>query len=144
MDRLTLHVGGADAPAIEITHDRLFGAPDAERVADIGELVPGRKGSGVRFSWVASLAAPGDDLEYVTLESTDGGFAATLTRDEVAGAVLVHAEGDRPFGEQDGGPFRLYIPGASDRCGNVKHLGRVAFAASPGADTRPPEEERSC
>ncbi|MEC8512455.1 MAG: hypothetical protein VX015_09945 [Planctomycetota bacterium] len=144
MDRLTLHVEGGDSAALELTHERLFAAPESDQVSDIGSLIPGRRGRGVRFSWIASLAAPGDELAFVTLESTDGRFSATLTREEMAEAVLVHADGDRPFGAADGGPFRLYIPGATDRCGNVKHLGRVGFSSRPGADTRPPEEERTC
>ncbi|MEE2940219.1 MAG: hypothetical protein VX460_07540 [Planctomycetota bacterium] len=144
MDRLTLHLEGGETAALELTHERLFDAPESEQVPDIGALIPGRRGRGVRFAWVASLAAPGDELAYVTLESDDGRFAATLTRLEMAEAVLVHADGERPFGAADGGPFRLYIPGAADRCGNVKHLGRVGFSSRPGADTRPPEEERAC
>ena len=144
MHRLTLHLEGHEAAALELTHEQLFDAPESEQVPDIGSLIPGRRGCGVRFAWVASLASPGDALTFVTLESTDGRFAATLTREEVAEAVLVHADGDRPLGAADGGPFRLYIPGATDRCGNVKHLGRVGFTSRPGADTRPPEEERTC
>ena len=144
MDRLILHLEGGEAAALELTHEQLFDAPAADQVPDIGALIPGRRGRGVRFFWVASLASPGDEFVFVTLESTDGRFSATLTREEMAEAVLVHADGDRPFGPEDGGPFRLYIPGATDRCGNVKHLGRVGFCSRPGADTRPPEEERTC
>lgn len=144
MDRLILHLESGEIAALELTHEQLFDAPAADQVPDIGALIPGRRGRGVRFTWIASLASPGDELVFVTLESTDGRFSATLTREEMAEAVLVHADGDRPFGPEDGGPFRLYIPGATDRCGNVKHLGRVGFSSRPGADTRPPEEERTC
>ena len=144
MDRLILHQVGGEPAALELTHERLFDAPESEQVPDIGAPIPGRRGRGVRFSWIVSLAAPKDALTFVTLESNDGRFAATLTLEEMAEAVLVHADGDRAFGAADGGPFRLYIPGATDRCGNVKHLGRVGFSSRPGADTRPPEEERTC
>jgi DMSO/TMAO reductase YedYZ molybdopterin-dependent catalytic subunit len=133
----------ADAPD-RLTHGDLFGAPDDARVDDVGALVPGRRGAGVRFAWLVDRVRPDEAARWVTLESSDGRFAASLERHELADAVVVHAQGDRPFGEADGGPFRLYIPGARDACGNVKHLGRVAFDVAPGADTRPPVEERDC
>lgn len=144
MDRLIIHTDDPTRPDLALTHGALFGAPERARVADIGALIPGRTGAGVRLDWVASLVGAASTPGYVTLESGDGAFAASLTRAEAEGAIVVHADGPRPFSDADGGPFRLYIPGATDRCGNVKHLARVSFSASPGADTRPPEEERSC
>ena len=92
MDRLILHLESGEAAALELTHEQLFDAPAADQVPDIGALIPGRRGRGVRFAWVASLASPGDELVFVTLESTDGRFSATLTREEMAEAVIVHAD----------------------------------------------------
>ena len=142
MTQLQLLVEGA--PALGLGHEQLFAAPLASRVEDIGTLVPGRRGAGVLFPWIASQIDVPAEATWVTLESTDGHFAASLERGDLDAALLVHADGERPFEESDGGPFRLYIPGATDACGNVKHLGRVTFSSEPGADTRPPVAERNC
>ncbi|MEM9380291.1 MAG: molybdopterin-dependent oxidoreductase [Planctomycetota bacterium] len=128
----------------EWTHDDLFAADAHARVENIGSLVPGRRGSGVRFEWLVERSAPAADAAWVELESSDGSFTACLAREDLASAVLVHADGDRPFDERDGGPFRLYVPDAGDRCGNVKHLARVGFLREPVDDSRPPVEERDC
>ena len=80
MDRLILHQEGGEPAALELTHERLFDAPESEQVPDIGALIPGRRGRGVRFSWIVSLAAPKDALTFVPLESKDGRFAAQFTR----------------------------------------------------------------
>ena len=142
VNQLQILVEGA--PPLTLGHDQLFFAPRASRVEDIGALVPGRSGGGVRFSWLAAQARLPEGLGWVTLESTDGRFAASLEMEDLGAAIVVHADGARPFGSADGGPFRLYIPGANDACGNVKHLGRITFSSKPGADTRPPESERTC
>lgn len=142
----TLRISGAVEPdgRREWTHADLFAAAPDARVEDIGALVPGRRGSGVRLDWIVEGSRPSDGVKWVVLESADGGFTACLALDELASAILVHADGDRPFTETDGGPFRLYVPDAGDRCGNVKHLARIGFRTAPVEDSRPPVEQRDC
>ena len=59
MDRLILHLEGGEAAALELTHEQLFDAPAADQVPDIGALIPGRRGRGVRFSWSRPWRRPG-------------------------------------------------------------------------------------
>jgi hypothetical protein len=119
-------------------------APASARVDDLSELVPGRQGRGVLFSWLVREAHPVSGVSWACLESTDGSFAASLELGDLEAAVVVHADADGPLVQARGGPFRLFIPGASDACGNIKHLGRIALGHGPERDTRPPADERNC
>ena len=119
-------------------------APASARVDDLSELVPGRRGKGVLLSWLVGEAHPASGATWACLESTDGSFAASLELGDLEAAVVVHADADGPLTRARGGPFRLYIPGASDACGNIKHLGRVTLGRGPDRDTRPPVAERNC
>jgi len=122
----------------------LDGVPESARVEDLSTLVPGRRGRGVLLRWLLGEAHPEPAASWACVESTDGSFAASLEVGELEGAVVVHRDGDGPLDEAHGGPFRLYIPGARDACGNIKHLGQITLSSSPERDTRPPVDARSC
>ncbi len=119
-------------------------APASARVDDLSELVPGRQGRGVFLRWLVGEAHPGRSAGWACLESMDGAFAASLKLGDLESAIVVHADAEGLLVEARGGPFRLFIPGASDACGNIKHLGRITLGSGPERDTRPPVDERSC
>ena len=122
----------------------LDGAPERARVEDLAALVPGRRGRGVLLRWLLEEAHPEPTAGWACLESAAGSFAASLEVADLERAVVVHQDGDGPLDVARGGPFRVYIPGATDACGNIKHLGRITLGNSPERDTRPPVAERSC
>ena len=122
----------------------LDGAPESARVEDLSALIPGRRGRGVLLRWLLEEAHPEPTADWACIESSDGSFAASLEVGELERAEVVHQDGDGPLDEARGGPFRIYVPEASDACGNIKHLGRITLGSSPERDTRPPVAERTC
>lgn len=123
----------------------LAGCRAAGRVVpDVGSRVPGRRGEAVHLGDLLGRHAPAPGSTHVTLESGDGHWSASLPVEEVAEGWLVFALDGAPLPREQGGPFRLFLPGQGDACANVKDLARITFGPGPGRDTRPPEDERAC
>jgi DMSO/TMAO reductase YedYZ molybdopterin-dependent catalytic subunit len=115
------------------------------QVEDIGTLVPGRKGSGVRLSALLAVVQPQPGATHITLESADEAFSASMPLDAVAASgVMLYRLGSQALPPQQGGPFRFLITdaqscatGGVDLCANVKFVGRMTISSGPGRDTRP-------
>jgi DMSO/TMAO reductase YedYZ molybdopterin-dependent catalytic subunit len=99
-------------------------------------------GKGVRLRKLVELAGPGFGCEYMTIESADGEFAASLPLGEISRtAVLIYEKDGKPLAREDGGPVRFVVPFHPDNCVNVKGLGRILFSREPGRDTRPSQQD---
>lgn len=114
------------------------------QIDDVGNLIPGRVGRAVRLQAILDRVQPDPDLDYVTVESTDGGFAASVPLKDVTGAVIAYRLGEGPLPREQGGPLRFLIPndegcatGGADACANVKFVGTLRLTKGPGRDTRP-------
>jgi DMSO/TMAO reductase YedYZ molybdopterin-dependent catalytic subunit len=115
------------------------------QVEDIGTLVLGRKGGGVRLSALLAAAQPQPGVTHITLESDDEAFSASVPLEAVADAgVVLYRLGSQALPPQQGGPFRFLITDAQtcatsgvDLCANVKFVGRMTLSSGPGRDTRP-------
>ena len=115
-----------------------------DQIADVGQFVPGRNGGGVRLRSLLDQVSPADSAHYITLESSDGKFSASLPITAVHDAIVAYRLGDAPLPTKKGGPFRFFIPdveeceiGEVDACANVKFLGRLCLSHEPGRDVRP-------
>jgi hypothetical protein len=101
----------------------LLNIPD--RLADIGMIVPDRRGEAV--SVVALLDAAGFRGTEVkaTFKSGDS-FSADISvgiaREK---GWLVFRLDEKPLPARYGGPVRLFIPGTNDRCANVKSIDQI-------------------
>jgi hypothetical protein len=127
--------GEVDTPR-SFTLTELAALPD--QVPDIGVLVPGRVGGGVRLSSV--LAAVGAKGAYLTQCSSDG-FTISVPRAEVDGGVVTYRLGDEALPSKQGGPVRFYIgrpvacdTGVVDACANVKALCEIRVTATKEPD----------
>ena len=137
-----LHVEG------EVKHAGAFDFTDLSalpnQVPDIGQLIPGREGGGVRLQSILEKVGLTPTATYLTLKSIDGKFSASVPLAAVRDAIVAYRLEDAPLPEKKGGPFRFFIPnihecavGEVDACANVKFLGVVQVSRQPGEDNRP-------
>jgi DMSO/TMAO reductase YedYZ molybdopterin-dependent catalytic subunit len=135
----TLHVEGliAGAPLLYSSAD-LEALDVNAQITDLGEHVPGRAGRGVLFRALFDVRGLLENARWVELSSEEGDFVVSLPIEEVADQGLLWYAGTEGFlTSDDGGPFRLLIPGYRDACANLKHLAHICFMDRPGRDTRP-------
>ena len=132
MDEPTLTVRAPGAEPTALDRQAWAAQPGAGR--DIGELVPGRRGSAAPLEPVVHGQDP--SCTHVHLASRDGSFHASLTREQARVGWVVYGLDDGPLPAEFGGPFRLFFPGV-DACANLKDAASITFATAPGHDTRP-------
>ncbi|MHC4846398.1 MAG: molybdopterin-dependent oxidoreductase [Planctomycetota bacterium] len=114
------------------------------QVDDLSLVDERLSGVGVRLRKLIDIAGPGYGCEYMTVESADGEFAASLPLGEISRtAVLVYEKGGAPLERDDGGPVRFVVPYHPDNCVNVKGLGRILISKTPGRDTRPSQKDET-
>ena len=138
----TLRIEQQGKPAQELDFRQLTELDG--QIADVGALIPGRTGGAVTLQAILDRLQPGQDLDHLTVESTDGGFAASVPLEALRHAVVAYRVGDEPLPRDKGGPLRFLIPedegcatGGADSCANVKFVGTLRLTKGKGKDTRP-------
>jgi hypothetical protein len=97
-------------------------------VPDVSARFPKRAGRAAGL--LAVLRAAGAPTEGKVVAVARDGYASAPTElAELRDGVLVHSLGDGPLPDEQGGPFRLLVPGDVS-CANVK--GVVRLAVRPG------------
>lgn len=130
--------GSIAAKPFQLGLDDCLAFPDCDQVADVGELMPGRRGRALRLAAILARARPDRSARFLWVASCDPAFAISLPLEEVAErAVVVYADQGAPLAPGKGGPFRLLVPGHPDECVHVKQLARLELASHAGRDTRP-------
>jgi 2-dehydropantoate 2-reductase len=123
---------------IVLDMEALSKLPLEAQIDDVGKVVPGMRGHGIRVKALLELPTPMIGTDHVTFHSADGKFAASLPLKRAAETgILIYRRDERPLPLEAGGPFRLITPGLGDLCANVKNVCRVEFTSGPGKDTRP-------
>lgn len=113
---------------------------EAGQVADVGSLVPGKRGRGVRVAALFEQAGLKPDALHVHIASCDPRFAVSVPIDEVSTGIVVYELDGAALPASSGGPFRLLVPAHLDECVNVKALARLELARASGRDTRPKDD----
>ena len=137
-----LHIEGA------VRSPKAFGFTElralSDQIEDVSRLIPGREGSAVRLQTVLEQVGPKETVRYITLESTDGKFSASVPLEAVQEGIIAYRFNDAALPENKGGPYRFFIPNVSechvgevDACANVKFLGRICLSHEKGRDVRP-------
>ena len=67
------------------------------QIDDVGALIPGRVGGAVTLQAILDRLQPDQDLDHLTVESTDGGFAASVPLEALRHAVIAYRVGDEPL-----------------------------------------------
>lgn len=134
----TLRIDGAVLQPITLDSAALEKLPEEHQVSDVGVLLPGMKGRGIKVKGLLEVPALAIGADHVTFHSQDGQFAASLTIKQATehGILIYQLEGE-PIPEPKGGPLRLVTPGLGDLCANVKGVTRIELTKGPGKDTRP-------
>ena len=110
------------------------------QVADIGNVMPGMRGVGIRFKAVLEIVTVLAGTDHITFYSQDRQYSACITLEQARDfGILVYEQDGGPFPSDRGGPFRLVTPGLGDLCANVKQVGRIEFSSGVYQDSRPPE-----
>ena len=138
---LTFEIRGriASPLALDIEGCRAF--PPAAQIADAGTLVRGKQGRALRLSAILERARPAPGARFANISSSDPAFAISVPLEELAErAVVIYAAAEGPLAAQQGGPFRLLVPGHPDECVNVKQLAAIEISDKPGRDTRPSDD----
>jgi 2-dehydropantoate 2-reductase len=108
------------------------------QVEDLSHVDERLTGRGVRLRRLIDLVGPGYGTRWLTVESLDGDFSASLPLAEIARtAILVYEQNGKPLPREAGGPVRFIVPYHPDPCANVKAVGRLVISRKPGRDTRP-------
>ncbi|MEZ6044347.1 MAG: molybdopterin-dependent oxidoreductase [Planctomycetaceae bacterium] len=118
--------------------------PEAARIDDLTQVVPGREGRAVRLWALFEQCPPDSDVTHITLHASHDGFAASLPIADVKDVgLIVYELAGAPLTEETGGPFRFLIEKAApcktaelDACANVKYLDRIEYTIGKGLDTR--------
>ena len=109
---------------------------DFEAIAGLSGQVSEAGGRGVSAG--SLLEACGPRGEYVSVESEDGAYRASISIGELsAKGVVVYGLGDGQLPRERGGPFRMLVPGGHTLCWNVKGVGEMRVTAEPEPDSVP-------
>ncbi len=108
------------------------------QVEDVSKVDSKLKGKAVRLRSLIDAVSPGFYARFITIESEDGTFSASLPLKETSQTALVIYElKGKPLDRSEGGPVRFVIPFFGDKCANVKGAVKMTISEAPGRDTRP-------
>ena len=114
------------------------------QIEDVGQLVPGRRGSAVTLRGLLALAKFKPDAHYITVHASADDFHASVPLGGVLDtALVIYRDGDGPLPQSLGGPVRFLIPDAAtcrtsdvDACANVKFVDQIELTRELGQDSR--------
>ena len=133
-----LRMEGAVIQPVTLDREAIAKLAEEHQIPDVGVLVPGTSGKGVRIRGLLDVPALAIGADHVVFHSQDGRFSACLTLQQAKDfGVLVYEADGGALSAQKGGPFRLITPGLGDLCANVKSVNRIEVSVGPGKDTRP-------
>ncbi|MDE0231465.1 MAG: molybdopterin-dependent oxidoreductase [bacterium] len=109
-----------------------------EDLAGLSEQVSEGEIPGRGVSAGALLEASGPRGGYVSVESDDGAYRASIPLGELSSkGVVVYGLGDDRLPPEHGGPFRILVPEGRTLCWNVKGVGEMRVTAQPEPDSVP-------
>jgi hypothetical protein len=142
MDKLRIErraFAGKLAKEVSVEFSECSSMPPSDRIEDVASLLPGRTGRAVRLApFLERIGTKG--ARYLNVVSQDPAFAVSIPLTEAEGALVLYGLGEEPLPEDQGGPFRLLVPGHPDECVHVKQVALLELSDRPGRDTRPKDD----
>lgn len=132
----TLRIEGLVSVARSLTPADLAALPRSGVAANFrcdGKSTPQERfWRGPRLLDVVATAGPLPAAGYIRVGA--GKYVAPLSRQEAEEAILADTVNDQPLSVENGGPWRLVLPGVR-HFANVKWVDRLELAAEPGENT---------
>jgi 2-dehydropantoate 2-reductase len=131
-----VRIDGAVVQPVSLDRAAITALPAAHHL-DVPEVMPGRRGRGIRLKSLLDIPTLAIEADHVVVHAADGNYAVCLTLQQARDhGVLVYELDGAALPEGKGGPFRLVTPGLGDLCANVKGVGRIEITKGPGRDPR--------
>jgi DMSO/TMAO reductase YedYZ molybdopterin-dependent catalytic subunit len=129
--------GECDRPT-HFSYEDLLGAHVDYQVPDVSKVDQRLKGVAVRLRTLLDEVGPSFHSKWITVESEDGKFSASLPlKDTRATALVIYGLSKKALERDAGGPVRFVIPFHPDDCTKVKGATRMVLSEERGRDTRP-------
>jgi len=133
-----LVIEGDCARPTAFTHYDLGQIHPDYQVDDVSKVDQRLEGKAVRLRKLVDIVGPGFYSKFITVESEDGKFSASLPLDEtMRTAIVIYEKKGKPLDRDSGGPVRFVIPFHPDKCTAVKGAVHMVISEQPGRDTRP-------
>lgn len=131
---VTGRITGGD---LSLSADDCRSFPTDDQIADVGAFASGARGQGVRLQAIIDRAGVYPAAMYLNVRNRSETFAAALFRRDVERlGIVVYAFEGASLTREQGGPFRLVLPGYHDECRDIRDVAWLAFSDDPGKDTR--------
>lgn len=137
-----LALGGLiERPNFAITFADLDGLPAQYQVENVGAFstparVIGEPIRGVRIAGLIEMVEASPEAMFLNAR-THGGFEVSVWRREIERlAIVCYARGDQPLAAEDGGPFRLVLPGFKDESRDLWDCALIEFSHKRNADSK--------
>lgn len=137
-----LSIGGLiERPNFGMTFDDLAALDARFQVQNVGAFstparVHGAPIQGVRIAGLMELVGASPEALFLNAR-THGGFAISVWRREIERlAIVCYARGGEPLAAEDGGPFRLVLPGFQDEARDLWDCALIEFSHKRGHESR--------
>ena len=149
MKSVVLRIDGEVEKATDLTFADLEAVDDSQRITDVSQFDPKRKGDAIKLTGLLELAGVKPTAKYIGLHGTLDNFHASIPLAPVRDtAFLIYRLDGGPLDVKSGGPIRFYIPDHAachtdeiDECANVKFVDHIEFTVEKGFDNRPEDDE---
>lgn len=132
----SLRVSGLVARHGELAYEEIARLDGS--IPDLGAVADGFVGRAVPMRAVIDRSRPDRRATYITVESDDGFYRASIPLRELAEkGWLAHSLGEGPLPRERGGPLRVVVPRGRTLCWNVKSVAELRFTAQPEPDGVP-------
>jgi DMSO/TMAO reductase YedYZ molybdopterin-dependent catalytic subunit len=132
----SLRVSGLVAHEGELVYEEIARLDGS--IPDLGAVADGFVGRAAPLRSVIDRARPDRRAAYVTVESDDGFYRASIPLRELAEkGWLAHSLGEGPLPREQGGPLRMVLVQGRTLCWNVKSVAELRFTAQPEPDAVP-------